>query len=163
MEYRISQFARWFSLFLTAWFAILMADEFLPLKTIPSEITGKYFERTEHTDRLNIEYFVQLNEQENYRVNRFVYDLAENGDRAEIYKTPIFKQVRGVDIHTKINFRTFSFGEPHRARLSHTLATFLVIVLGASAAFFFERFEYRLTAFFFASIIAAIRWWFLGV
>lgn len=162
MEYKINQFIKWFAIFLSGLFSVLLVDEFLKVNKIDETVSEKYFEEIQLSDRIVFEYFVRTHSSRVLKLDSKSFDSASVGDMAIVYLTPVFKQLKSFEIHyAKKNYFT-TFGSLKELREAELYLTSTVIVLGLAAAFYVKRFELRMTLFFFSCLIAGVRWWILG-
>lgn len=162
MEFRISQFAKWFATFMAIWFAVLVVDEFLPTSKRFTFLKEKYVVETEFSDRIQKDYWIKTNEGFDFEVQKMVFDSIQMPDKITVYFSPVFSQFRAYGVVFSQSNLSLKFGDPQELRGPHLITGLAAVLLFSISAFVAKKFELKIALFFFASLTAAVRWWILG-
>lgn len=163
MEQKISNFVKWFAIFLALWFGVVTADEILPSHSGEGFVVNKNFVILQEGNRAKYEYFVTLNDEKKLKVSSYVYDSVLLMDKVSFELTPVYSQIKSHKVTLSRNEVTLYYGPEGNFREVQLLSSSIVVLLSLCSAFLVNRFELRVTLFFFAFIVGAMRWWILGM
>ncbi len=162
MEFRISQFAKWFAIFMALWFAALVVDEFLPTSPRITTLHEKHIVETEFSDRIQKDFWIKTNDGFDFEVQKIVFDSIQMTDKITLHFSPVFSQFRAYSVAFSKSNLSLNFGDPREIRGPHLITGLAAVMLFSISAFVAKKFELKIALFFFASLTAAVRWWILG-
>jgi hypothetical protein len=163
METKIKRLSELLAIFAGIFCIILSADELLPVKQEDETVVRTYEERSEEGKSLYIEYFILTNKNRIMQVPIETYSVIDSNDALRLYITPWLHQLKAFESISDRDPAPLHFGDPNTPRDIPFITGIFAIVFAFFSAFVIKRFELKVALAFFALIITAVRWWFIGV
>jgi hypothetical protein len=163
METRIALLAKWFAIFAGLWCTALCADELLPSSAVHEFVDTTFEVRTEEGTTLFLDYYLISSSGRKMDIPIENFKSISKGDDLTLYITPIFKQLKAFACLQQRTGDTVRIGNPDVPREIPLIVGLAAIVFAVLSAFVVKRFELKVALAFFAIVVTAVRWWFIGV